>query len=352
MSLNIQIASLHDLEQFYAVGERVRNRNNSFELPWSETKDIARIASLHKMEFQLLIGKSDDSEGRLAAFRFKDRPEAGYFGWYECDEDNELSAELLKRGKEWLASVGAKRVGGPMNGSSWGTFRFNIVSDRPLFVTEPYQPLYYVDQWKDAGFVDDVVYETHLIPKTISRPMPRWQVKMFAFIRRIHIKEWPQNMAADEDRLRDMHDFFHECFSENPLYRPITFEQYRETTIKLEEIIDFKHSYLATDRKGKPVSVLISYKDIYHQMYKEGKLKDKAHDTYTLYMKTIATTKKWRGKHISRVLVNFGLVQAYKNGYDEVVFGTMMVNNKSAQYSKSFFEAEALRTYVFLTVEL
>ena len=239
-----------------------------------------------------------------------------------------------------------------MNGSSWGNFRFNTVADKPLFVTEPYQPLYYIDHWQKAGFTEDVVYETHLVPKTISRPMSWWQVKVFAFLRRIRINKWPRNLISSEQKMEDMHAFFHECFGENPLYRPITFKQYKEITEKLEEIIDFENSYLATDRKGKPVSVLISYKDIYHELYKQGKLKDPAHDTFTLYMKTIATAQAWRGKHISRVLVNFGLNQAYKNGYSEVVFGTMMVNNKSAQYSKSFFEAEALRSYIFMQKKL
>jgi GNAT superfamily N-acetyltransferase len=352
MPLIIDYISAIELNRFYEIGKQIRKRNQSFELPWSEPREVEEFIENHHPEYKLIVGSNGSNEGRLIAFRFEDRPDVGYIGWYECDSDNQLATAILQEAIDWIRSVGAEGISGPMNGSSWGAFRFNTVSDKPLFVTEPHQPLYYIDQWKAAGFQEGVKYETHLVPKTISRPMPWWQVKLFALWRRIRVIKWPKNLIEDELRMKELHAFFHECFGENPLYRPVTFEQYKSITIKLEELIDFENSYLAVDPRGKPVSVLVSYKDVYHDLYKKGVLTDPAHDTFTLYMKTIATAKAWRGKHISRVLVNFGLVQAYKNGYDEVVFGTMMVNNKSAQYSKSFFDAQALRTYVFMNKEL
>tara|TARA_B110000305_G_scaffold242173_1_gene320726 strand:+ start:7616 stop:8674 length:1059 start_codon:yes stop_codon:yes gene_type:complete len=352
MSNQIVELNIDQLDAFYEVGTRVRARNNTFELPWSETKNIDVFFNENAVPYKLFSANNENGEGRIAAYQFEDTPESGYLGWYECDPDDALANELLGKSKEWLISLGVTSISGPMNGSSWGSFRFNTIADKPLFATEPYQPLYYVKHWESAGFKHDVIYETHIIPKEISRPMPYWKVKMLVFFIGARFNKWPKNFIQDEHKLKDMHSFFHECFGDNPLYRPVTFDRYKEITVNLEAILDFDHSYLVTDKKGKPVSVLVSYKDVYHQMYKEGKLKDGAHNTHTLYMKTIATAKAWRGKHISRVLVNFGFVQAYKNGYSEVVFGTMMAENKSAQYSKSFFKAETHRSYSFMKIEI
>ena len=341
-----------ELIRFYSIGQEIRARNNAFELDWSEEENIQEFISENEVEFKLFISTEGNKAGRLLAYHFADQCEKGYIGWYECDESESLSQKLLEEGQAWLKLKGAKEIGGPMNGSSWGAFRFNTISDKPLFATEPYQPLYYVDQWKRFGFLDEVEYETHLVPKEISRPMKLWQVKLMAFVKGLKFNKWPRGIANDDKKLKEMHAFFHECFGENTLYKPVSFEKYKQITIKLEQILDFDHSYLVTDKKGKPVSVLISYKDVYHEMYKRGELKDKAHNTLTLYMKTIATAKTWRGKHLSRILVNFGFVQALKNGYSEVVFGTMMTQNKTAKFSKSFFEAKPLRAYCFMKKEL
>lgn len=340
------------LSQFYQIGLDVRQRNTDFELPWSENQDIEEFINSNEVAFKLFTIENELGKGRVAAFLFADTPDKGYLGWYECDSELNLSKALLSASATWLKKLGAELLQGPMNGSSWSSFRFNTVSSKPLFVTEPYQPLYYIEQWKEFGFIEGIIHETHLVPREISRPMRSLKVKIFSALKGVRFSTYPKNMIQDEDKLHEMHAFFHECFKDNPLYRPVSFSTYKEISAKLEKVIDFKHSYLMTDKKGKPASVLLSYKDVYHQLFLDGVLKDEVHNRKTLYMKTIATAKAWRGKHLSRVLVNFGFVEALRNGYDEVVFGTMMADNKSAQYSKSYFEAAPLRSYVFMQKEL
>ena len=348
----IDISQKDQLDQFYQIGAEVRARNNDFELPWSENKDILDFIESNELDFKLLVARDGSQAGRIMAYRFKDSQEKGLMGWYECDHHDELSCELLSACETWLKGIDVKAIYGPMNGSPWSSFRFNTVASKPLFVTEPYQPLYYVQQWEQFGFSHDTKYESHLVPSEISRPMKIFKVKAFSLIKGVRFSTWPKGLIKDEQKLKDMHAFFHECFQDNELYRPITFDKYKEITLKLEKIIDFENSYIMSDKKGKPVSVLISYRDVYHEMYKNGQLKDKAHHAHTLYMKTICTAKAWRGKHLSPVLVNFGLVEAIRNGYQEVVFGTMMTENKSAKVSKSYFEAETLRSYSFMKKEL
>ena len=348
----LELSQIEHLTQFYEIGSQVRERNNDFELPWTESHNIIDFIETNEVEYKAFVVVEEKRAGRIMAYRFKDSEEKAFLGWFECDPDNEISKALLSSCEDWLKSLNVKEIYGPMQGSSWVNFRFNTASSKPLFPTEPYQPLYYIEQWEKYGFTHDVKYETHLVPKDISRPMRLLKVKAFAALRRVRFNSWPKDLINDEEKLKDMHAFFHECFQDNPLYRPVSFAKYEEITHKLEKIIDFEHSYIMTDRKGKPASVLISYRDVYHQMFENGLLKDEAHNTHTLYMKTIATAKAWRGKHLSRVLVNFGFVEALRNGYNEVVFGTMMTENKSAKYSKSFFQAEPLRTYSFMKKQL
>jgi hypothetical protein len=348
----VEELNIDQLNTFYEVGTNVRARNNSFELPWSEAKEIALFFEENSAPIKLFTFRNANGEGRIAAYQFEDTPEAGYLGWYECDPDDELADELLNRSKAWLISRGVKTISGPMNGSSWGAFRFNTTAEKPLFVSEPYQPLYYVKHWEKAGFKHEVVYETHIVPEEITQPMPKWKVKLLGFMIGVRLNHWPKNLIQDEGKMKDMHAFFHGCFGDNPLYRPVTFDRYKEITLNLEQVIDFEHSYLVTDRKGKPVSVLVSYRDFYHKMYSEGALKDETHSAPALYIKTIATAKAWRGKHISRVLVNFGVVQALKQGFSKVVFSMMMAENKTTKFSKSKYKTEAHRSYSFMKIQL
>jgi len=341
-----------EIEAFYAIAKEIRARNDAFELPWIESPNIVDFLAENEINSQLFLLQGESGSGRVMAFQFADSPEKGYLGWYECDDEDSVSSLLLKKSEEWLKSQGVSTIHGPMNGSSWGSFRFNTDAAAPLFATEPYQPLYYPEQWKKSGFEDDVMYQTNLVPKEISRPMSLLKVKALATLIGAKFNTWPHNLAADEDSLRDMHNFFHTSFKDNPLYRPVSFETYKKISAKLEKIIDFEHSFLVTDKKRKPVSVLISYRDVYNDLYQKGELKNESHNTKTLYMKTICTAPAWRGKHISRVLVNYGFNVAFKNDYKEVVFGTMMVNNNSAKYSRSFFKAKPLRTYSFMTKKI
>ncbi len=346
----IDYTNPEEMNDFYGIGEDIRKRNDGFEFEWTESKNIPEFLSHEDVNHHVFIIDDEEGMGRLIAFQFQDDLEKGFIGWYECDDDNEVSNALLDAAEDWLKAQNVKSIQGPMNGSSWGTFRFNVDADRPLFVTEPYQPIYYIDQWKNFGFEDGVLYQTNIVPKEISKPMSLEDVHGLAAMVGVKFNTWPKN--TDDNGHKDMHEFFHECFKDNELYRPITFETYKATAIKLEKIIDFDHSFLVTDQDDKPVSVLVSYRDVYHDNFKKGELKSETHNTHTLYMKTICTAPKWRGNHISRVLVNYGLNVAYDNGYDEVVFGTMMVNNNSAKYSRSFFNAEALRTYAFMVKKL
>ena len=337
-----------DIAEFYKIGKTIRDREDQFELPWKDDLSIEEFVTADDVEVKVVICQEGEDLGRVLAFRFGNKPETGYLGWYECDNNDALASQLLTEAEDWLKDIGAKEIFGPMNGSSWGAFRFNMIADKPLFATEPYQPLYYLDQWKNAGFELEVEYETHLVPKDISVPMTLEEVNGLAMMVGVKFSTWPTDLAQNEAKLKDMHEFFHSCFKDNPLYRPISFETYQQVSTKLEEIIDFDHSFLVSDKEGKPVSVLISYRDVYNTLYEEGKLKDEVHNTKTLYMKTICTAPQWRGNHISRVLVNYGFNVAFDNGYKEVVFGTMMKENNSAKYSKSFYTAKPLRTYSFL----
>ncbi|MBD3638568.1 MAG: hypothetical protein HUJ25_14540 [Crocinitomicaceae bacterium] len=339
-----------ELESFYQIAVEIRQRNCEFELPWKEARNIESFIHAHDLNYTFLIGSSEETACRLGAFYFKDDRETGFIGWYECDNDPEIAKQLLTTAINWFKEQNVKKIYGPVNGTTWDAYRFNLTSPRPLFPGEPYQPQYYPEQWQNLNFKEEIQYETNIIPRDTVKKMRRENFTQILDTLDAKLIPYPYQLPNDE--LRVMYEFYLKCFEKNPHFKHITFEQYKTLTDTVEPITDYNHSFLVTNKAGDPVSVLISFKDIYHDLYSAGKLSSEDNKKRTLYMKTIATIPEWRNKKISQMLVNFGCNVAYESGYEEVVFGTMFVSNLSAVKSKEIYKAQTLRKYALMSLEL
>ena len=174
-------------------------------------------------------------------------------------------------------------------------------------------------------------------PKDKVKPMSRDHLDALAAQMGLTLINFPSDLMDNELLLKQLHEFYHACFKDNAHFHPISYDKYKQLTEKLLSIVDFDISFIVMDNGNKPVSILVSYKDIYHEMFKTKKR--------MLFMKTLSTVPEWRSKGLSQALVNYGCVIAPSLSYDQVVFATMWVDNATAAFTRDVFGSATIHSY-------
>lgn len=338
-----------ELETFYRTGKTIRMGLSFQEIDWTDDHGLNQLVDQSSIQIQLFVGKGNGHLGRIAAIHFEGESH-GILGWYECGNDRALSQDLLETALNKLKSWGCQKVIGPMNGSSWNTYRFNKTSDKPLMPGDPYQPLYYIQQWEQVGFKEKTVYQSDKAPVDLFEPMTLEEGKELAQQFNLTVDYYP--ITNSPEFLQQMHQFYHACFAGNPLFQSIDQESFNELSHKFARILYQECSLLVCNREGDPVSVLLSYKDIYHQLYESGQITDPIHQQKRLFIKTIATHPDWQGKQIGTLLVNLTQNLAKNSGIKEIYHMLMFKENLSATKGKEKFVTEKVREYALYEKEL
>jgi GNAT superfamily N-acetyltransferase len=78
---------------------------------------------------------------------------AGFFGFFECEEDPETARALFEAAEKWVRDKGMERIIGPMNPSTNHILGVLIDSfDEPPMVQMNYNPPYYPDLIESCGY--------------------------------------------------------------------------------------------------------------------------------------------------------------------------------------------------------
>jgi len=109
-------------------------------------------------ETELFLARRDGQVvGRVAAIldkahnRFHEE-KAGFFGFFECANDQEAATALLREARQWVSAKGAEILRGPVNPSTnyeCGMLIDGFDSDPMVMMT--YNPRYYPDLMEQAG---------------------------------------------------------------------------------------------------------------------------------------------------------------------------------------------------------
>ncbi len=338
-----------ELEEFYAIGTRVRSQYTKQEIPWNEDYSLNQFIGDSSVKVALFITREKGNIGRVAVFCFPNELE-GVIGWYECSNSSTMSKILLEEATVFCKNEGCKKITGPINGSTWNNYRFNKTAESPLLPGEPYQPLYYIQQWLNFGFTESTTYQSDIAPKDLFEPMTLTEGKQLAQQFNLSIDYYPSNPT--KEFINQMYTFYNECFSPNPFFKSIEKSEFESLTGKLALILDDKHSLLVKDRENNPIAVILSYKDVYYNLFKSNKIKNKEHESNRLFIKTIATHPKWQGKQIGTLMVNLVHNLANETGFSDIYHLLMFQDNLSATKGKEKFVTRKVRDYALYSINL
>ena len=259
---------------------------------------------------------------------------------YRKNEDklfNKVFEELKKRG--------IKTIIGPLNGTTWNTYRY--VTDKrnhPPFLMEPFNEDYYVELFEKIGFKALAYYISTIMEN--MNPVQRGhlskkieKLKKFDYYKDITVKS-----AENEDLmavLNKVYDLTIEAFKNNFLYSELEREIFIKMYMKYEDKIVkkfFKTLYL----KDELIGYVFGIPD-YAELEYKGKIE-------TMILKTIAISPKYNGKGMGYILIDELVKEAEKSGYKNVIYALMYEKNISKNIG--LLLGDELRRYTLFIKEL
>lgn len=360
------VAGKADLEDFLRVPYRIYegdpNQVHPLLSELREFLDPGRNPFFRHAEAQLWIARDDGGRplARVAACVDRYHNEAhgertGFFGFFECPDDAELSRRLLDAAAGWLRERGMDTMRGPCsfttNHDRLGLFLGG--DSGPPVVGMPYNPSYYA-----------ALFEAHGLRK--CRDLWAWQIRAADLripekIQRIvdglmgsdSFRVRPFDMRRFEDEARTVRDLYNQCWSKNWGFIPMDEEEFTHAARDMKKMVaaDF---LLVAEADGKPIGFCLTVPDFNRALRPlQGRLlpwgwlkfmwgKRRIDYARTLLLGVLPT---WRHRGVDVVMVYKTFQAGFARGYSSGECSWVLEDNQAMNRILGGLGARVYRTY-------
>ncbi len=277
---------------------------------------------------------------------------AGFFGFFECIEDTEVSSALLDRVSEELKAGGMEIIRGPMNFSTNEEcgFLFQGFDEPPMLMT-PYNMPYYTNLMEDYGLQKTKDLHAYIIDVKDSLPEKILRVAAIAEKRGITVR--PVDRKNFEFEMKVFKEIYNSAWEENWGFIPMTDEELDYMGSRLKQIAVPELTLIAEDN-GSPVGFMGLLPDfnyvlkhmkgklnpltILKALYYSKKIKD-------LRMLLLGIKKEYRNKGVDAVLFREGFKGVKKGGYKRVEFSWVLEDNIPVQRLVEMIDGRLYKQY-------
>ena len=239
---------------------------------------------------------------------------------------------LLQEAQQLCVAEGAVRVIGPMDGSTWQSYRFVLseghspsVPGSAPFPLEPWNPAEYVAHFEAAGFRPVSYYQSRVA--TAAWTPRKGSAELAARVARAGITVRPLDLPRLEETLREAWPICRDAFSSAPFYRAVGFERFREVHWALVSSLPEEFILLARSAESRLLAFVLAYPDV---------TSNETPATSRIILKTLAVAPDcgvWGvGTHLADEIHRL----AYERGYSGVVHALMNEGNDSMRISERF----------------
>ena len=259
---------------------------------------------------------------------------------YRKDEEqlfNKIFEELKKEGIETII--------GPLNGTTWNTYRYVTEkgNGRP-FLLEPWNEDYSVSLFEKLDFKHLAGYISTVMEGMNSNGRKNLNKKIEKLKKFDYYKDIKVESAENKDLLtvlNKVYDLTVEAFKNNFLYSELEREIFLKMYMSYEDKIIkkfFKMLYLGDELIGYVFGI-----PDYAELGYKGKID-------TIILKTIAVSPIYNGKGMGYILINSLVEEAEKEGYENVIYALMHQSNVSKNIG--LLLGNMLRKYTLFIKEL
>ena len=270
--------------------------------------------------------------GRIAAIedhRFNDFHDSniGFFGFFECIDDESVAKLLFKVATDWLAEKGYTDVLGPSNPSMMD--EIGILIDGFQFdpsIMMPYHKPYYDKLIKSAGMEKEMdMFAFRVTQETVSFDrMYRAEEIVKRRYPRLRIRE--VDMKNIEQEVETVREIFNQAWKDNWGFIPLTKEELASTANDFKMILDPKVAHIA-EIAGEPIAFSIALPDLNQALKKiDGKL-----FPFGIFKLL------WHKRNINRIRTALmGVMPQYQGkGIDALLHKEAILNGREVGYKSS-----------------
>ena len=253
--------------------------------------------------------------------------------------------QLFNKIFEELKKEGIETIIGPLNGTTWNTYRYvTEKGSRRQFLLEPWNEDYSVSLFEKLGFKPLAGYISTVMEGMNSNGRKNLDKKIEKLKKFDYYKDTRVESAENKDLLKvlnKVYDLTVEAFKNNFLYSELEREIFLKMYMSYEDKIVkkfFKMLYL----KGELIGYVFGIPD-YAELGYKGKID-------TIILKTIAVSPEYNGKGMGYILINSLIEEAEKEGYENVIYALMHESNVSKNIG--LLLGNMLRRYTLFIKEL
>jgi len=232
---------------------------------------------------------------------------------------------------------GASVLLGPMNGSTWDTYRLGLANFYPPFFLEPFYQGYYPGLLTASGFqpvaryVSQIDRGAELNDVRIARAEQQFEQQGIR-IRPIDLQHYGQELVR-------LHAFCMESFKSNFLFTPISQEAFVEKYLRVKPYIDPAYVLIAEDAQQQVAGFIFCLPN-FSDKNEKG-----------LIVKTLGKRPSLRYGGMGNVLGTSVKQRALANGYTYLIHAFMIESNASRSLS-NHFAPQPLREYFLYSLSI
>ena len=253
--------------------------------------------------------------------------------------------QLFNKIFEELKKEGIETIIGPLNGTTWNTYRYvTEKGNGKPFLLEPWNEDYSVSLFEKLDFKHLAGYISTVMKGMNSDGRKNLDKKIEKLKKFDYYKDIRVESAENKDLLKvlnKVYDLTVEAFKNNFLYSELEREIFLKMYMSYEDKIVkkfFKMLYL----KGELIGYVFGIPD-YTELGYKGKID-------TIILKTIAVSPEYNGKGMGYILINSLVEEAEKEGYENVIYALMHESNVSKNIG--LLLGNILRRYTLFIKEL
>lgn len=243
-------------------------------------------------------------------------PQNAYLGLYHVADHPQrlaLTHGLLAALKDFAQKVGCTSIIGPVDRSSWYSYRLRIDDEQESLAWEPAHAPRLASDWKSFGFKDYTTYVSHaasvkhpigmaLATQLLLSNVVRAKINGFSVV--------PMNKIW-QDNLPDIYRISHLAFAGSHLFEDISWANFVGIYADLDQRYDIRPSMLVKNRQGESIGFLIAFFDAGY-----------------LVIKSVGIAPAYKGQGLAWALVYQASLMAAASGISQAIGALIRSGNR------------------------